>query len=374
MAAQPEVDIMTNLQTLLSHPSRPYHAFRTDLYSPDELYDRFNPAHPSSYRECMDWRTFIGYIAVDDNERPLRPQQYVPVGLEEKVARRLHDHFIVNELTDFLERFAPPTGRGVVAIMGGHDELRSATGVYGDIARLARQLACEGFLVATGGGPGLMEAANLGASLANGHEAVLDDALGNLSAAPRYDDEQWLSVAWRVRAGLPCELSPNLGVPTWFYGHEPPNIFATHIAKYFENSLREEGLLAIATHGVIFAPGNAGTVQEIFQDGCQNYYSTYGHASPMILFDADYWNPPAVSAAILVGPAAPGARPKPVWPLLQVLAAERGIEHLVHLTSSASQVRHIIHDFQPAVERETIHRISTDCSQQVTSLVGHTDL
>ena len=38
----------------------------------------------------------------------------------------------------------------------------------------------------------------------------------------------------------------SLGVPTWFYGHEPTNLFATHVAKYFANSIREDGLLAIA--------------------------------------------------------------------------------------------------------------------------------
>ena len=32
----------------------------------------------------------------------------------------------------------------------------------------------------------------------------------------------------------------SLGVPTWFYGHEPPNLFATRIAKFFTNALRED--------------------------------------------------------------------------------------------------------------------------------------
>jgi predicted Rossmann-fold nucleotide-binding protein len=338
MAKAPDGDITAGLRMLLAGSTRPYHAFRTDLYTPHELYDRFDPAHPESYLECMDWRTFATYIQVDADHRPMRPQRYVPVGLDEKVARRLHDHFIVAELDDFLEQFRGPSGRGVVALMGGHNEPRSASGLYSAIAHLARNLAGDGFLVATGGGPGLMEAANLGASLARAAPAVLDDALARLSVAPLFNDAKWLATAWEVRSGLGGTLTPNLGVPTWFYGHEPPNIFATHIAKYFENSLREEGLLAIATHGVVFAPGNAGTVQEIFQDGCQNYYATYGYASPMILFDADYWNP--------TGPHAP-ANAKPVWPLLQALAADKGIGHLVHLTSDVSQVQRLIQDFRP---------------------------
>ncbi len=65
------------------------------------------------------------------------------------------------------------------------------------------------------------------------------------------------------------EKCKSIGIPTWLYGHEPPAPFATHIAKYFANSVREDGLLTIAKHGVIFAPGSAGTTQEIFQDATQ---------------------------------------------------------------------------------------------------------
>jgi hypothetical protein len=122
------------------------------------------------------------------------------------------------------------------------------------------------------------------------------------------------------------QASTSLGIPTWFYGHEPPNVFATHIAKYFENSLREEGLLAIATHGILFANGNAGTVQEIFQDACQNYYSSYGHQSPMVLLGSNFWD---------LTPDSSGnfrAKSKPAWQLLRHLARVGGFEHLVTLT------------------------------------------
>ena len=81
----------------------------------------------------------------------------------------------------------------------------------------------------------------------------------------------------------------NLAIPTWFYGHEPSNLFATAIAKYFSNSLREDGLLAISLHGIVFAPGSAGTRQEIFQDATQNHYGTFDYFSPMVFLDKDFY-------------------------------------------------------------------------------------
>jgi hypothetical protein len=32
-------------------------------------------------------------------------------------------------------------------------------------------------------------------------------------------------------------------IPTWFYGYEPPDVFASAMAKYFSNALREDVLL-----------------------------------------------------------------------------------------------------------------------------------
>ena len=47
----------------------------------------------------------------------------------------------------------------------------------------------------------------------------------------------------------------SLGIPTWFYGHEPPNVFCDVIAKYFSNAIREEGLLARSTAGIVVLDG-----------------------------------------------------------------------------------------------------------------------
>jgi hypothetical protein len=87
--------------------------------------------------------------------------------------------------------------------------------------------------------------------------------------------------------------SENLGIPTWYYGNEPPILFATPTGKYFFNSVREDGLVSIATSGIVFGAGKAGTVQEIFQGAPFNLYRDKGTAgTPMVLLGAQYWNPP----------------------------------------------------------------------------------
>jgi predicted Rossmann-fold nucleotide-binding protein len=81
----------------------------------------------------------------------------------------------------------------------------------------------------------------------------------------------------------------SLGIPTWRYGHEPSTPFATHVAKFFENSIREDNILTLAFGGIIYTPGSAGTLQEIFQEAVQNHYLTYGFASPMIFLGKRFW-------------------------------------------------------------------------------------
>ena len=189
--------------------------------------------------------------------------------------------------------------------MGGHALGRDAP-AYRQVAALARALTRAGFLVVSGGGPGAMEATHLGALLAGAGDLALDEALTELAVVPRFPDttglvgadgvvdvdvlaalHQWQRPAFALLDEVDLAgRGDSLAIPTWFYGHEPPTPFATCIAKYFSNPLREDGLLSIAVDGVVYAPGRAGTVQEIFQDATQNVYRVVdGRFSPMAFLD-----------------------------------------------------------------------------------------
>jgi predicted Rossmann-fold nucleotide-binding protein len=295
---------------------RPYTAHRAQLYTPEELFAGFDPAAGAGYEETFDARVYRHWVATG--------RQY-PAMIDESLVRRLHDHSITDALHDAIDGARP------VAIMGGHG-LERRDPMYAAIARVARSLSRSGHLMLSGGGPGAMEATHLGAWMANFDDRDLDAAIDVLGPRPtgapdghEYADPDWLDRAFAVRERWPLPAAPDrhesIGIPTWMYGHEPPNAFATQIAKYFANSVREEGLLAIATHGVVFAPGSAGTIQEIFQDAAQNHYVSFGPASPMVLLGERYWT-----------------ERHPVWPVIQSLATGREYHDLITITDDEQRV------------------------------------
>jgi predicted Rossmann-fold nucleotide-binding protein len=289
----------------------PYQPYRGTLYTPEELYAGFDPARPETYEDTLDARIYRHW---ESHGRGTPPT------LLETLAQRLHDHAVTDAMEGLLFKAGPP--RKVVAIMGGHSMKRGMPD-YREVATLSRELTRAGFFLVSGGGPGAMEATHVGAWFATRTEAELDAGLEILARAPSYTDREWLARAFEVRGAFP--LGPkdvfacsSLGIPTWHYGHEPPNPFATHIAKYFANSVREDGLLTIAKGGIVYAPGSAGTIQEVFQDACQNHYNSVGVISPMIFLGREFWT-----------------RTRPVYPLLAQLA--QGHEYARHLLLTDSR-------------------------------------
>ena len=292
-------------------PDVPYDVYRTRLYTPAELFAGFDPAVPASYADTLDARVYRHSRGVGKHPDPLHA-----------LAERLHDHAITEALDEVL------TGKPV-AVMGGHALARDSAG-YRSAVDLGVALGRAGLTVLTGGGPGAMEAVPLGVRLADSGDVA--DVLARISAAPGFggDDEsigRWLAA---FPTDLPVGPVPRtIGIPTWFYGHEPPNPACELHAKYFANSVREEGLLTVATGGIVYTPGKAGTVQEVFQDFCQNYYGSVGPAAPMVFLGKDFW-----------------LNEVPAAPLVQQLARGRDAERWIVVTDDVDEALAMLQSYQ----------------------------
>ena len=306
------------LKDIIAQPSfrMPFDIFREHLYSAEDLYKGYQLGKPGSYKDCYDQQVYNHYLE----------KGKAASDIKETLARTLHDHSMTNAMNDFLAHFDE---RQVVGIMGGHGLLRTEA-AYRKVVMVSKTLAENGCLMVSGGGPGAMEATHLGAWMAGRTEAETEDALAILQEAPSFKDKLWLDTALQVMNKYPQEHVMSLGVPTWLYGHEPATPFATHIAKYFDNSIREDSILTIAKGGIIYSPGSAGTMQEIFQEAVQNHYLSFGYASPMIFLGSEYWS-----------------NEMPVWPLMQHLIAKGKYKNLLMtLTDSTDEIVKTILEFR----------------------------
>ncbi|MGH3715279.1 MAG: LOG family protein [Micromonosporaceae bacterium] len=265
-----------------THPAR--------LYTPEDLA----AGHEQGFEGMYDTRVHRHFLAHGGAMPDIR----------EALAQRMHDHGIDDALTDTIDAWTAAAGGPVVGVMGGHAEPRGGPG-YRTAAEIGHRLAAAGCLVVTGGGPGVMEAANLGAALSTVDVSALTTAIDRLAMAPRFaEHDPYTRMAVEVRATLPPEASAapaseraaltwarhgGLSVPTWLYGHEPANLFAARIAKYFSNAIREDTILRLARGGIVFAPGRAGTVQEVFQAATKAFYATDGDSGPFVFLDTVFW-------------------------------------------------------------------------------------
>lgn len=275
----------------------PYDVSRKELYNAYDLYS-------------SDYDTTVYTHFLDTGKQAF--------SAKESLARCLHDHCISHAMNQFLADFNP---RCIVGIMGGHG-LRRTDSMFRQIVYISKQLTEHGFLMISGGGPGAMEATHLGAWMAGRTDCDVESVLHRLSASPTFHDEGWLESALEVMRDYTQTRYRSLGIPTWLYGHEPSTPFATHIAKYFDNSIREATILTIAYGGIVYSPGSAGTMQEVFQEAVQDHYLSYGFASPMVFLGTDFWT-----------------RDIPVYPLLHHLMESGHYNNLLlTLTDSSDEV------------------------------------
>ncbi len=146
-----ELDASKDIVVRIPYRSdRPYDPLRKALYTVDELMAGWNRP-----KKSLDQKIAAYY---------LKQGGQVPNNSEEALCQRIHDDYIDRLLLDFIkdESVAGAGPRKIVGIMGGHAQDRTSK-YYTMIARIAYQLTKGGYCILTGGGPGVMEAANLGA-------------------------------------------------------------------------------------------------------------------------------------------------------------------------------------------------------------------
>ncbi len=286
-------------------------------------------------RNLYTWRELMeGYSEAEDKSVDINIYRHFENGkrcpsINEALWQRMHDFSIdegLRRLLDFSKDGLPK--RKTVGFMGGHGTGRD-TEDYRNSLLTAKKLAEAGYFVVSGGGPGIMEAANLGAYLAGLGEDELSWVFETLAKAPSYRDPGFQAAAYAILDRYP-EGTESLAIPTWFYGHEPSNLFATYIAKYFSNSIREDTLLAIALYGIVYAPGSAGTTQEIFMDATQNHYVTFDYVSPMVFLGTKRYT-----------------EDTQLYPLISQLAAGKKYADYLHLTDDPAEVVTFIDQHPP---------------------------
>jgi uncharacterized protein (TIGR00730 family) len=175
--------------------------------------------------------------------------------MEDRRLLESHDGDLVGHAArigeEFLEGFTTVErlDRPAITVFGSA-RIREDDPVYAEARELGRLLAEAGFAVVTGGGPGVMEAANRGARDAGG-----------------------LSVGFNIELPHEQAVNPYLDIGLTF--------------KHFY--VRKTMFVKVAEGFVIF-PGGFGTLDELFESLTLIQTGKVLHF-PVVLFDSAYWQP-----------------------------------------------------------------------------------
>jgi uncharacterized protein (TIGR00730 family) len=161
-------------------------------------------------------------------------------------AERLHVKRIADE---FLEGFETVAGieKPAVSVFGSA-RLRAGHPTYQAAVETGRRFAAAGFTVVTGGGPGIMEAANRGAQEGGG-----------------------VSVGFNIELPHEQESNPYLDV-----------------SLTFRHFYARKTMFVKAAEGFVIFPGGFGTLDELFEALTLIQTGKVLHF-PVVLFDSEYW-------------------------------------------------------------------------------------
>jgi len=173
--------------------------------------------------------------------------------------RRLLERREDGDLAGHVQRIADEFQQGFVAVerigrpavsLFGSARVREGHAAYEQARDVARRLAEAGFAIVTGGGPGVMEAANRGAREGGG-----------------------VSVGFNIE--LPHEQ------------HENPYL---DIELTFKHFYARKTMFVKAAEGFVIFPGGFGTLDELFESLTLIQTGKVLHF-PVVLFDTAYWRP-----------------------------------------------------------------------------------
>ena len=164
--------------------------------------------------------------------------------------RPLELAWVIRAALEFVKCFRQLHFVGPCVTVFGSARYAEGHPAYALARRMGAALAREGFTVMTGGGPGLMEAANRGAKEAGG-----------------------VSVGCNIT--LPSEQKPNAYLDRWV---ETRSFFVRKV------------VLAKYSYGFIAAPGGLGTLDELFEIGVLVQTGKMPDF-PIVLLGIEYWRP-----------------------------------------------------------------------------------